>query len=182
MNPSYFILSASTLNCRLYFTIVVCDTALHRQMPKDIRISRSTWFCWQRSDLVYTMPSIYVFFSTLIYSLMFGDVWIISSHTLPGMQLFFYVNLTFEMLTVWATACIFDTWTDIRVNVSKFLRQKMYRPEGECKYLSMLAGILIYTMLVQVARGGGTHWLQHFPRFLWIYSAIGDLLLIFHYL
>ena len=31
-----------------------------------------------------------------------------------------------------ATAFIFDTWTDVLVKVSKFLRQKMSRPDAEC--------------------------------------------------
>ena len=43
---------------------------------------------------------------------------------------YFKVKSTFVMLTARATAFIFDTRTDILVEVSKFLRQEMFRPEG----------------------------------------------------
>ena len=33
--------------------------------------------------------------------------------------------------SVWATAFMFDTRRDVLVKVSKFLRQKMFRPEGD---------------------------------------------------
>ena len=45
----------------------------------------------------------------------------------------FKVKITFELLTVLrARAFIFDTRTGVVVKVSKFLRQKMSRPEGIC--------------------------------------------------
>ena len=42
-----------------------------------------------------------------------------------------HLVLTFEMLTVHATTFILITRTDVLVKVSKFLRQKMSRPEGD---------------------------------------------------
>ena len=94
---------------------------------------------WYLSDNVTNPPwnwtcNLYGHQSWLIISpvghMQLGHQFITSLHETRKWGYFLNKVNIWNVNCAWATAFIFDTWTDVLVKMSKFLRQKMARPEG----------------------------------------------------
>ena len=59
----------------------------------------------------------------------------------------------------WATVFIFDTWTGALVKVSKFLRQKMSRPEWKRSYVKKVRAPLIWQIIGEKDSGSVCMWI-----------------------